>query len=84
MIYATKENKLCLRNINEKKPNIIQLDIDPKTLINELSWYNIDENYKYLLVGTNNGRAFLVDWSQTLILMKFEKFGSGKKYTKFI
>jgi hypothetical protein len=76
-VYATRDNKICLRNINEKKSSTISLELDEKTIISQFAWYNIDENYKYLLVGTSNGRIFLIDWSQSLVLMKFEKFGAG-------
>lgn len=44
--------------------------------MSELNWYTIDENYKYVLVGISNGHTILVDILQSIIIMKFEKFGT--------
>jgi WD40 repeat protein len=71
------DNKIFVRNITQKNKSSISLEIKEENKISELSWYTLDENYKYLLVGTHDGYSFLLDVNQMVIIMKFEKFGSG-------
>ncbi len=46
--------------------------------VTELSWYDLDENYKYILIGLSDGTMQLNEFVEGLLLMKFEKFGGGK------
>jgi len=48
--------------------------------ITELSWYDLDESYKYILIGLSDGTMQLNEFVEGLSLMKFEKFGGGKNY----
>lgn len=47
--------------------------------ISELSWYDLDESYKYILIGMTDGTMQLNEFIEGLCLMKFEKFGGGIK-----
>jgi WD40 repeat protein len=80
LIYAF-DNTICYYNINSKnKISELEMNEDKNFTITEMSWYNLDENYKYVLVGMNDGQSFLVDVSQSFIIMKFEKYSNSKKY----
>jgi len=46
--------------------------------VTELSWYDLDENYKYILIGLSDGTMQLNEFVEGLLLMKFEKFCGGK------
>jgi hypothetical protein len=70
---------VALQNITIKnKINSVSLDIGNNHIITSMSWYNIDETCKYLLVGTSESYTYLLDMSQGAIINKFDKYGSGK------
>ena len=46
--------------------------------VTEMSWYDLDESYKYLLIGLSDGTMQLNEFMEGLCLMKFEKFGGCK------
>jgi len=45
--------------------------------ITALAWYTLDENYKYVLIGTNDGSILLLDLDQQIIINSFEKHTNG-------
>jgi len=55
------------------------LEIKEEIYISELSWYNLDEAYKYILIGLSDGTIQLNEFVEGLSLMKFEKFGTCNK-----
>ena len=78
MAYATTDKKIIYQSLNIKnKPKIINLELKDELQITELSWYTLDESYKYILVGISDGTVFLNEFVEGLNLMKFEKFGLG-------
>lgn len=52
------------------------MDTKDDVFISELSWYNLDESYKYILIGLSDGTLQLNEFVEGLLLMKFEKFGT--------
>jgi hypothetical protein len=89
--YSTNKNKIfyysLLKNNNEKKYSIfdsikkkfmskcVQIKDDENFEINILEFYDLDENYKYLLVGTTNSKIYLVDMNNYEITNSFNKYG---------
>lgn len=70
---------MVLHSIANKKQTLsIQLDIGNNHTISSLSWYIIDENYKYVVAGSSEGYTYLMDMSEGNIISKFDKYGSGK------
>ncbi len=59
------------------------MDIKDDIFISELSWYDLDEAYKYILVGFSDGSMQLNEFIEGLTLIKFEKFGLCKSYKIF-
>jgi hypothetical protein len=57
---------------------MITLDIKDGVSVTELCWYNLDESYKYILIGMSDGVIQLNEFVEGLCLMKFEKFGTCK------
>jgi WD40 repeat protein len=54
----------------------INLFLEEGQKISEVAWYNSDENYKYLLIGTDDGSLVLLDLIQATTIQRFEKFGT--------
>ena len=80
MAYGNNEKKVISVSLNTKnKSKTITLDIKDDVCISELSWYNLDESYKYILIGLSDGTIQLNEFVEGLLLMKFEKFGTCKK-----
>lgn len=78
MAYANNDKKVISLSLNSKnKPTIINLDIKDDVYVSELCWYNLDESYKYVLIGLSDGTMQLNEFIEGLLLMKFEKFGTG-------
>jgi hypothetical protein len=69
----TKNKIIDLNNDNINKENL---------QITELSWYDLDESYKYILIGLSDGSMQLNEFVEGLILMKFEKFSGKEKNNK--
>ena len=64
-------------SINQKLKNTpIKLGLEEGQQINDISWYNSDENYKYVLLGIDDGSMMLMDLIQATIIQRFEKFGT--------
>jgi len=53
----------------------IHIKDDENFSISAMEFYDLDENYKYLLVGTTNGKIYLLDFINYEILSKFNKYG---------
>lgn len=67
-----------MQSVNQKnKLANVSLEINDGSTISDLNWYTSDENYKYVLIGTNSGQVILVDLGQSVTVMSFEKHGSG-------
>lgn len=82
--YANNERKVILLNLVSKgKTKTIDLNANNNNYkddvqITELSWYDLDESYKYILIGLSDGTMQLNEFVEGLCLMRFEKFGGGK------
>ena len=90
LAYSSKKNKIyyySLLNNNIDNNSIIDniknkfltkcvhIKDDENFLINKLEFYDLDKNYKYLLVGTTNSKIYLVDLTSYEIRMQFNKYG---------
>ncbi len=81
MAYGNNDKKVISVSLNTKnKSKTIALDIKDDVFISELSWYNLDESYKYILIGLSDGTLQLNEFVEGIVLMKFEKFGTCKYY----
>jgi hypothetical protein len=79
LAYGNNDKKVTSLSLNTKnKSKTISLDIKDDVFISELSWYNLDESYKYILIGLSDGSIQLNEFVEGLMLMKFEKFGTCK------
>ena len=80
-IYCTTSNEVCLCNytLQSKQSNTyIKLDGYADHHIVDVSWYDIDENYKYVLTAFGNGDIVLLDMNDVpTIINKFDKSGGG-------
>ena len=83
LVYVNNKNEIYLINIEEKKDiSNIKLPVfkGEDYSICTMEWYDIDENYKYLLLGSNTSRIFLVDFTNDnnpIIINQFEKIGNS-------
>ena len=76
MVYASTDRNIYYVNINNKNKNCsVYLDIKD-SFITVIEWYINDENYKYVMVGTSDGYSYLVDISQSIIIISFDKFSN--------
>ena len=81
--YSTTKNEICYQSIYGKNPiSNVSLVFERDELdeyVTEIEWYDVDENYKYLLVGLSNSRIFLCDLSEgnANIVNIFERTGGG-------
>jgi WD40 repeat protein len=87
--YSTEKNKIfyySLSNIdknnnskndnkNKTKEKYIHIKDDENFSISTMEFYDLDENYKYLLVGTTNSKIYLLDFINYEITNKFVKYG---------
>ena len=80
-IYCTASNEVCLCNcaLQSKQANThIKLDGYGDHHIVDISWYDIDENYKYALTAFNNGDIVLLDMNGVpSVINKFDRSGGG-------
>jgi WD40 repeat protein len=74
LAYSTMKS-VSYHNINQKnRISGMEFDFISKNAdICEICWYNLDENYKYLLVGLTDGHSILFDIYNSVVIMKFEK-----------
>ena len=73
---ANIDNNSLIDNIKGKnKIKNIHIKDDENFSISAMEFYDLDENYKYLLVGTTNGKIYLLDFINYEILSKFNKYG---------
>ena len=73
---ANIDNNSLIDNIKGKnKIKNIHIKDDEHFSISAMEFYDLDENYKYLLVGTTNGKIYLLDFINYEILSKFNKYG---------
>jgi WD40 repeat protein len=74
LAYSTRKS-VSYHSINQKnRISGMELDFIPKDVsICEICWYNLDESYKYILVGLTDGHSILIDIANSVVIMKFEK-----------
>ena len=88
--YSTNKNKIYYYSLikdNVDKDSIIdniknkifgkyvQIKDDEDFLISNMEFYDLDENYKYLLLGTTNSKIYLIDLNSYEITNAFNKYG---------
>ena len=88
--YSNDKNKVyyssILKNINidnnspmehttKIKDKYIHIKDEENFTITNMEFYDLDENYKYLLVGTSTSKIFLLDLINFEIANKFNKYG---------
>ena len=70
------DNNSIIDNIKNKfLSKCVHIKDDEDFLINIMDFYDLDENYKYLLAGTTNSKIYLVDLTSYEITNKFNKYG---------
>jgi WD40 repeat protein len=75
--YANTDKTIVHQNITQKgKLSAVTLDIKSGTFITDISWYTCDESYKFVLAGTSDGYSYLLDLTQSIVIMAFEKYGN--------
>ena len=77
--FATEKNKIYYSSIENKENKLKYVSIkdEEKFNITEMQFYDIDDNYKNILVGTSNSKIYLVDLINYEITNSFNKFGKG-------
>ena len=89
--YSTDKNKIYYYSITKNSSNIdnntpfefnknpkakcIHIKDDEDFLVSIMEFYDLDENYKYLLIGTSNSKIYLLDLINYEITNKFNKYG---------
>ena len=89
--YSTNKNKIyyysLIKNHNVDNNSIIdnikniflgkcvQIKDDENFFIQSMEFYNLDQNYKYLLVGTTNSKIYLLDLNTYEITNRYNKVG---------
>ena len=81
-IYCTTSNEVCLCNYTQQSKQAsttyIKLDGYNEQHIVDVAWYDIDENYKYVLTAFGNGDIVLLDMNGVpTIINKFDRSGGG-------
>ena len=90
-VYSTYKNKIyyfsLLKNNNENKYSFfdtikkkfmskcLQIKDEDNFSINILEFYDLDENNKYLLIGTTNSKIYLADINNYEITNTYNKYG---------
>ena len=70
------DNNSLFDNIkNKNKIKNVHIKDDENFYISNMEFYDLDENYKYLLVGTTNSKIYLLDLINYEITNKFNKYG---------
>ena len=62
-------------NNNKNKDKYVYIKDDENFSITIMEFYDLDENYKYLLVGTTNSKIYLLDFINYEITNVFNKYG---------
>ena len=76
LLNNNKDNNSLIDNIKNKfLGKCITLKDDENFSVSSMDFYDLDENYKYLLVGTTNSKIYLLDLTTYEITNKFNKFG---------
>ena len=80
LAYVNDKNYIYYIDINNSSKNsYIEIksddEIDSKMTISCIEWYDIDENYNYLLVGTSTSLIYLIDFqiNNPYIIQIFER-----------
>ena len=63
------------KNKDKDKNKFIYIKDDESCIITIMEFYDLDENYKYLLVGTSNSKIYLLDLINNEITNKYNKYG---------
>ncbi len=87
LAYANDKNIIYFIDIKNNSKNLdIEIisddEEDSKMKISCIEWYDIDENYNYLLAGTTTSRIYLIDFNinGAYIITIFEKTGNSIKH----
>lgn len=91
--YSTNKNKIyyfsLLKNNNENNYSFfdtikkkfmskyVQIKDDENFSISIMEFYDLDENYKYLLIGTTNSKIYLLDMNNYEITNAYNKYGKA-------
>ena len=91
LAYSTDKNKIYYYSITKNNNNIdnntpfefiksskakyVHIKDDENFIVTIMEFYDLDENYKYLLVGTSNSKIYLLDLINYEITNKFNKYG---------
>ncbi len=86
LAYVNDNNYIYYIDINDSSKNTyIEItsddEIDSQMKISCIEWYDIDENYNYLLVGTSTSLIYLIDFqiNNPYIIQIFERTGNSIK-----
>ena len=86
LVYVNDNNYIYYLDINDSRKNsyieiISDDELDSKMNITCIEWYDIDENYHYLLVGTSTSLIYLIDFriNNPYIIQIFERTGNSIK-----
>ena len=60
--YSTMKNEICYQSVFSSRAIKLPLEYSEKDVyVTSMEWYDIDENYKYILIGMSDGKIFLCD-----------------------
>ena len=83
--YANNKNEIYYINILQEKKELSYYKIsseekeDENMKISCMKWYDLDEEYKYILIGTSSSLILLIDLSEkSTLINKFERFGNNE------
>ena len=84
LAYANNKNEVYLHNIFEEKKENPYIKLPSfkgeDYIIITMEWYDVDENFKYILIGSNTSRIFLIDFinnANPIIINEFEQIGNS-------
>jgi hypothetical protein len=69
------DNNTPMEHSNKIKDKYIHIKDDENFTITIMEFYDLDENYKYLLVGATNSKIYLLDFINFEVTNKFNKYG---------
>ena len=69
------DNNTSFEFIKTSKAKFVHIKDDENFNVSIMEFYDLDENYKYLLVGTSNSKIYLLDLINYEITNKFNKYG---------
>ena len=83
--YANNKNEIFYINILQEKKELSYYKISSEEIQDEnmkiscLKFYDLDEEFNYILIGTTTSLIFLIDLSEkSTLINKFERFGSNE------